>query len=98
MVFLTIVEWVVIGLLVGFIVSRAVNLHGDDPRLGMFCAAGVAVLVAAIYTYFSGAGMNPWRPWTLACAAAAALGGAVVWHAVRSRSISHDRYTPRSSY
>jgi uncharacterized membrane protein YeaQ/YmgE (transglycosylase-associated protein family) len=98
MVFLAIVEWVVVGLVVGFLASRVVNLHGDDPRLGMFTATGVAIVAAAVYTYFSGAGMGAWRPLTLACAAAGALAGAIGWHVVRSRSISHDSYVPRSSY
>ena len=98
MIFLALVEWVVVGLVVGFIASKAVNLRGDDPRLGVFVAAGGAVVAAAVYTFFSDAGVGAWRPWGLACAAAGAVVGAIAWHGVRSRYISHDRYVPRSSY
>lgn len=98
MVILAVVEWVVVGLIVGFVASKMVNLRGDDPRLGIFAATGGAVLAAALYTFFSGAGMGAWRPWALVWAAVGAAVGAAAWHMVRSRSISHERYTPRRSY
>jgi uncharacterized membrane protein YeaQ/YmgE (transglycosylase-associated protein family) len=98
MVILAVVEWVVVGLVVGFVASKLVNLHGDDPKLGVFSAVGGAVVGAALYTLFSGAGMGAWVPWALACAALGAAGGALAWHAVRSRSISRERYVPRRSY
>ena len=98
MVILAVVEWVVVGLVVGLIASRVVNLHGDDPKLGIFSAVGGAVVAAALYTFFSGAGTGAWVPWALACAALGAAAAAVAWYAVRSRSISHERYVPRRSY
>jgi uncharacterized membrane protein YeaQ/YmgE (transglycosylase-associated protein family) len=98
MVFLTIVEWLAVGLVVGFVAGKLVNLHGDDPRLGAVAATGGAVVAAAIYTFFSGAGMAGWQPWGLTCAAGGAVAGAVAWHAVRSRYVSRDAYTTRRSY
>ena len=98
MVLLGIVEWIVVGLLIGFIATKFVNLRGDDPRLGIFVAAGGAVVAAALYSFFSGTGVGAWTPWTLVAAAVGATAGAVVWHAVRSRYVSHERYVPRSSY
>jgi uncharacterized membrane protein YeaQ/YmgE (transglycosylase-associated protein family) len=98
MVFLGILEWIVVGLIVGFIASKLVNLRGDDPRLGIFAATGGALLAAALYTVFTGAGIGGWRPWSLVWAAVGAAAGALVWHLVRSRYVSHDRYVPRSSY
>ena len=98
MVILAIFEWIVVGLVVGFIASKLVNLHGDDPKLGMFTALAGAVVAAALYTYFSGAGIDAWRPWALVWAAAGAAAGAIAWHAIRSRSISRERYVPRRSY
>ena len=98
MVIVAIVEWIVVGLIVGFIAGKFVNLHGDDPRLAIFTAAGGAVLAAALYTYFSGAGLGAWRPWSLVWAAVGATVGAVAWHAIRSRYVSRERYVPRSSY
>jgi uncharacterized membrane protein YeaQ/YmgE (transglycosylase-associated protein family) len=98
MVILAIIEWVVVGLVVGFFASKLVNLRGDDPRLGVIAAVAGAVVAAAIYTFMAGAGMGAWRPWTLAYAAGGAVIGAVMWHGLRSRYVSHDRYVPRSSY
>lgn len=98
MVLLGIVEWIVVGVVIGFIASKAVNLRGDDPRLGIFVAAGGAVVAAALYSFFSGTAVDAWAPWTLVSAAVGGLVGAVVWHAVRSRYITHERYVPRSSY
>lgn len=98
MVLLGIVAWIVVGLVVGFIASRMVDLHGDDVRLGMFVAVGGAVLAAAIYTFVSGAGIGGWRPWSLIWGAAGGALGAAIWHGVRSRYVSRARYTTRSSY
>jgi len=98
MILLALVEWVVVGLVVGFVASKCVDLRGDDPRLGVFVATGGGVLFAALYTFFSGTGMGAWRPWTLGSAAVGGAVGALLWHLVRSRYISHERYAPRRSY
>ena len=98
MVFLGILEWIVIGLVIGFIASKVVDWHGDDVRLGMFAATGGAILAAALSCIFSGTGVTAWNPWNLASAAAGASAGALVWHTVRSRYVSRQAYTSRSSY
>ena len=98
MVSLGLLEWVVVGLVVGLIASKVVDLRGDDPRLGMFVAVCGAAVAAALYTVITGAGIGGWRPWSLVWATAGAVAGAVVWHLVRSRFISHERYVPRRSY
>ena len=56
-----IVGWIAIGLLVGFIATRVVDLHGDDPRLGMAVACGAAIFAAVVYTLISGAGVSAWN-------------------------------------
>jgi len=98
MVFLGLLQWLVVGVIVGFVASKLVDLRGDDPRLGVFVAAGGAAAAAALYTVITGAGVAGWRPWALAWAAAGAAAGALVWHLVRSRYVSHERYVPRKSY
>jgi uncharacterized membrane protein YeaQ/YmgE (transglycosylase-associated protein family) len=97
MFFVVLLSWVAAGLVVGFIASKAVNLRGDDPRLGIGSAVAGALLVAAIFSMVRG---YPMTVWALGPFVAAAIGGVVaviVWHAIRSRSISHDRYVPRQS-
>jgi len=98
MVFVGIIEWVVVGLLVGYVASKMVNLRGDDPRLGMFAGVGGAVVAAGLYSMITRTGVALWVPWGLAWAAAGAVAGTAAWHAVRSRSVSRERYVPRSSY
>lgn len=98
MVIVGIFGWIVAGLIVGLIASKFVNLRGDDPRLGIGVAAGAAVVAAIIYTVVSGAGISGFNVWSLLWAAVGAVVGSVVWHAVRSRSISHEQYVPRKSY
>jgi len=93
-----IVGWIVVGLLVGFIAGKFMDLHGDDPRLGPAVACGGAIFAAVLYTVISGAGVSPWNLWSLVFAAIGAVVGVVVWHAVRSRFVSRASFTRRSSY
>jgi len=96
--FLGLLGWIAVGLLVGFVTTKLVNLRGDDPRLSIGVAAAGAICGAVIYTIFSGAGVSAWNPWSLLSAAGGAAVAMVIWHAVRSRTISHDTYTSRRSY
>ena len=98
MFFLGIIGWVVVGLTVGFIASKLVNLRGDDPRLGLAAAAGGALVAAVLYTVISGSPVTAWNVVSLLFAALGAVATVVAFHAVRSRSISHDRQSSRSSY
>ena len=96
--FLGIVGWIAIGALLGFIVSKILNLHGDDPRLGMGVAVGGAIVFAAGYSLISGAGVMPWNPWSMLFAAVGAGIGLATWHGIRSRYVSRARQTHRRSY
>jgi uncharacterized membrane protein YeaQ/YmgE (transglycosylase-associated protein family) len=94
--FLGILGWIAVGLIVGFVVSKAVNLRGDDPRFGIGAAAGGAIAGGLLFSLISAT--TGWNPWGLLWAAGGALLSVILWHAVRSRTISHDRQTQRSSY
>ena len=93
-----IIGWIVIGLLVGFVVSKALNLHGDDPRLGIVAAIAGAIVFAVGYTLFSGVSVAPWNPWSMLSAAIGAVVALGVWHGVRSRYVSRAPQTHRRSY
>ena len=43
-----IIGWMVIGLIVGFAVSKAMDLHGDDRRFGIGAAVGGASVAATL--------------------------------------------------
>ena len=87
-----------VGLIVGFVASKLVNLRGDDPRLGIGGAVAGAVVGGVLYGVVSGAGVAPWNLWAVLAAVVGGAAGALAWHAVRSRSISHDSQTSRRSY
>ena len=93
-----IIGWVVVGLAVGFIVSKVLDLHGDDPLLGIGVALGGAILFAVIYTVVSGAGVSAFNVWSLLFAAIGAGVGVGTWHLIRSKYVSHAPYTRRKSY
>ena len=96
--FLGILGWLAAGLLVGFVATRFVNLRGDDPRLSIGAAALGAIVGGALYSMISGDGVSAWNFWSVMCAGVGGVAGALVWHLVRSRYISHDGYTVRRSY
>ena len=98
MFFVVIGSWVVTGLLIGFIASKVINLRGDDPKLGLAAGAAGAVVAGVVYAAFGGTGVGVWSWWGILYAAIGATVAVIVWHAVRSRSISHERYVPRRSY
>ena len=95
---LGIIGWIVVGLLIGFVAAKMVDLHGDDPRLGVGVAAGGALVGGAMYSLFSSDVVSAFNVWSLVAAAAGAAVGAAVWHGVRSKYVSRDRQTTRSSY
>ena len=90
--------WIVVGVVVGFVATKLVNLRGDDPRLSIGVAAAGAVVAGFLYSMISGNAVSAWNAWSILWAALGATVSSIAWHAVRSRYISHERYTPRSSY
>ena len=95
---LGIIGWVVVGLVVGFIATKVVNIRGDDPTFGFAAAAAGAIVAGIIHAVASGTGVTPWNMWSLIWAAVGACVGVAAYHLIRSRSISHEPYTRRSSY
>jgi len=98
MIIVGIVGWLVVGLLVGFIATKVVNLRGDDPLLGYGAACGGALVAAVLYTLISGAGITSFNIWSLIYAAIGSVVTIVTWHMVRSRFVSREAYTTRRSY
>ena len=80
-----IIGWLLMGVVVGFMASKIVNLRGDDPRLGIALAAAAGVVGGWLYSLFSGAPVTAFNFWSLLWAALAAAAAVVVWHLVRSR-------------
>jgi uncharacterized membrane protein YeaQ/YmgE (transglycosylase-associated protein family) len=92
-----IIGWLVCGALLGFMATKLINLHGDDPRLGIGIAAVGGLVGGWLYSLLSGAGVSAFNVWSVICAAVVSLVGLIVWHIVRSRS-PHVRPSIRRSY
>ena len=95
---LGLIEWVVVGLLIGFVGSKAVNLRDDDPNMGIGAAVFGAILVAFLYSIISGATVTAWDPWGVSSAAVGGVAAVVTWHLVRSHYLSHAGHAIRNSY
>jgi uncharacterized membrane protein YeaQ/YmgE (transglycosylase-associated protein family) len=98
MLFLVVITWILTGLLVGWITTKVINLRGDDPKFGLAAAGAGGVIAGAAHAIFSTGGMTAWTVWTPLFAAAGAVVAVALFHVIRSRSISHDRGSTRSSY
>ena len=98
MVIVGVFGWILTGIIVGFIVSKVVNLRGDDPKLGIAVGA-IAGLIGGIgYTVKSGAGVVGFNLWCIITAATCSLIAVIAWHLVRSRSVSREQQSIRRSY
>ena len=93
---LAIVGWVLIGLVIGFIATKFVNLNGDEPLIGIGVAVLGAAIGGALYLWLGEAGA--WSLWGVACAVGGAVAAVGVYHAIRSRTISRDVQSVRRSY
>ena len=92
-----ILGWIVVGVVVGFIASKFVNLHGDDPLVGAGAALGGALAAGVLFAFLSGRGPVAWDVWGLLVSAVGAGVAVAIYHGIRSRSVSHHRPTVRRS-
>ena len=83
-----IVGWVMLGLVTGFISTKMVNLHGDDPGIGIGVGALGAVAGGILYSMISGKAIIAFSAPSLFFAAVAAVAILLGWYAWRSRSAS----------
>jgi uncharacterized membrane protein YeaQ/YmgE (transglycosylase-associated protein family) len=86
--FLAVFGWIFVGLVIGFIASKALNLAGDDPKMGIAMAGGAALLGGWIYSVCSGAAVSGFNGRSLMFAGLAAIATLIVWHATRRHSFS----------
>lgn len=95
--FLGIAGWILVGVIVGVIASRVVDLRGDDPRLGIGLGAGGGLIGGWLYSWISGSQVAMFNVWSLLVAGALAVVAVTVWHVVRRRA-PYAQPTIRRSY
>jgi uncharacterized membrane protein YeaQ/YmgE (transglycosylase-associated protein family) len=78
--------WLLVGLIIGAVAGKMVNLRDDDPRIGMLVGA-IAAAVGGFafrmlsHTSTTGPGLR-----SLVIAVGAAIAVLIVWHVGRSSS------------
>lgn len=80
---LDLVSWVVIGLVLGFIVSKFVDLRGDDPLVDLIAGAVGAVFAGVLCNILNGVGVSGFTYWSLPGAVAGAAAAVAGWHTLR---------------
>jgi uncharacterized membrane protein YeaQ/YmgE (transglycosylase-associated protein family) len=78
-----VVGWIVIGMVVGFIANKVVDLRGDDPKMGICLAAIGALIGGWLYSLFSGSPVTSFNPRSLLFAVIAAAVALVAFHGWR---------------
>jgi hypothetical protein len=94
---LGIVGWVLVGLIVGFVASRVVDLRGDDPRISIGISSFAALLAGALYSWFSGTSVVFFTFWGWLVAGITAALAVTAWHVARHRA-PYKRPKMRQSY
>jgi uncharacterized membrane protein YeaQ/YmgE (transglycosylase-associated protein family) len=78
-----IVGWVALGLILGFIASKVVNLKGDDPMMGILLGAGGAIAGGVLYTFISHNPVTGFNTTSLLIAGIGAVVALGSWHTMR---------------
>lgn len=86
--FLGTLGWIVLGVIIGFIASKSLNLGGDDPKMGIALAGSAGLIGGWMYSLFSGAEVTGYNVRSLMFAGLAAIAAVIVWHATRRHSFS----------
>jgi uncharacterized membrane protein YeaQ/YmgE (transglycosylase-associated protein family) len=80
---MSILAWIILGLIAGFIASRVVNRHGAGLVLDLVIGIVGAVIGGWIMTALGGAGITGFNLWSLLVAIVGAIILLVIVHAVR---------------
>ena len=80
---MSILAWIILGLIAGFIASRIVNRRGSGLVLDLVIGIVGAVIGGWIVTALGGAGITGFNLWSLLVAILGAIVLLVVVHAVR---------------
>ncbi len=84
---MTIIAWIILGLVAGFIASKIINKSGDGILVDVGLGVVGAIVGGWLFNTFGMAGVSGLNPYSLLVAVLGAVGVLVVYHAlVRSRA------------
>ncbi|HUB24365.1 MAG TPA: hypothetical protein VL992_02970 [Tepidisphaeraceae bacterium] len=75
--------WIVLGLVVGFIAAKIVNLRGDDPRMGIIIGGVGGAIGGFLFSHYTHTDVTSFNLTSLFYAAVAAAGALAIWHTWR---------------
>ena len=81
--FLDVIQWIVLGLVAGFIASKIVNRRGDGVLLDVILGVFGAVIGGWIFRAMGTAGATGFNLWSLVVAVVGAVVLLLIGHAVR---------------
>ena len=85
---MSVIAWIVLGLIAGFIGSKLVNGRGEGLPFDILLGIVGAVIGGWIFNAAGAVGVTGFNIWSLMVAVIGAVVLLVVWHAIR-RSASH---------
>lgn len=79
----SLIGWIVLGLIAGYIASRLVNKRGEGVALDVVLGIVGALVGGWIFRMFGSTGVTGFNVWSLFIAAIGAVVFLLVWHLVR---------------
>lgn len=86
---MSIIAWIVLGLVAGFLASKIVNHHGEGVVLDIVLGIVGAVVGGFLYGMIGGTGVDGFNIGSLAVATVGAIVVLVVKHALMGRRFAH---------
>jgi len=80
---MSIIAWIVLGLIAGFIASKIVNKQGEGIILDIVLGVVGAVVGGWLFTTFGAVGVTGFNLWSILVAVIGAIVVLVVYHAIR---------------
>ena len=82
---MTLIGWIVFGLITGFVASRVVNQHGQGCILNVVLGIAGAFIGGFIFTRIGGQGITGFNVYSMFVAIVGAIVVLVVYHAITGR-------------
>jgi uncharacterized membrane protein YeaQ/YmgE (transglycosylase-associated protein family) len=81
--FIDVLQWIVLGLVAGFIASKIVNKRGEGIVMDILLGIVGAVIGGWLFRALGAAGATGFNVWSLLVAVVGAVALLLIWHAVR---------------
>jgi uncharacterized membrane protein YeaQ/YmgE (transglycosylase-associated protein family) len=83
---MSIIGWVILGLIAGFIASKIVNKQGEGVLLDIVLGVVGAIVGGFIFNFFGAAGVTGLNIWSMIVAVIGAIVVLWIYHAIAGRS------------